>query len=65
MQGKRRKSRTKKRLEGNFKKWTGMDFASSTRAAKDRTRWKGIVVKASVVSQRPHKVMGWTRLDYI
>ena len=26
-----------------------MDFASSTRAAEDRARWKGIVVKSSVV----------------
>ena len=35
-----------------------MDFASSTRAAEDRTRWKGTVVKSSGVPQRPHKVMG-------
>ena len=26
-----------------------MDFASSTRAVEDRTRWKGIVVKSYVV----------------
>ena len=35
-----------------------MDFASSPRAVEDRNRWKGIVVKSSVVPQRPHKVMG-------
>ena len=35
-----------------------MDFASSFRAAEDRTRWKGIVVTSSVLLQRPHKVMG-------
>ena len=35
-----------------------MDFASSTRAAEDRTRWKGVVVTSSMVPQRPHKVMG-------
>ena len=35
-----------------------MDFASSIRAAEDRPRWKGIVVKSSVVPQRPYKVMG-------
>ena len=35
-----------------------MDFARSTKAAEDRTRWKGIVVKLSVVPQRPRKVMG-------
>ena len=28
-----------------------MDFAGSTRAAEDRTRWKGILVKSSVVPQ--------------
>ena len=38
-----------------------MDFASSTKAAEDRTRWKRIVVQSSVVPQRPHtKVMGQT-----
>ena len=35
-----------------------MDFASSARTAEDRTRWKGIAVKSSVIPQRPHKVMG-------
>ena len=34
MQGKTRKGRQKKRWEDNIKEWTGMDFASSTRAAK-------------------------------
>ena len=38
--------------------WTGMDFANSTRAAEDGTRWKGIVVKSSMMPQRPHRVMG-------
>ena len=47
-----------KRWVDNIKEWTGMDFANSTRAAEDRTRWKGIVVKSSVVPQRPHKAMG-------
>ena len=42
----------------NIKKWTGMDFASSTRAAENRTIWKGIVANASVVSGRLFKVMG-------
>ena len=35
-----------------------MDFASSTRAAEDRTRWKGNVVKSSLVPQEPCKVLG-------
>ena len=53
MQGK-----IKKRWEDNIVEWTGMDFANSTRAAEDRTRWKEIVVKSSMMPQRPHKVMG-------
>ena len=42
--------------------WAGMDFASSTSAAEDRIRWKGIVVKSSVVPQQPCKVKGY-RID--
>ena len=42
------------------------DLVSSARAAEETTRsGKGDVVKLSVVPQRPHKVMGWTRFDYI
>ena len=56
MQGKTIKGRQKKRWEDNSKEWAGMDFASSTRAAEDRTRGNGFVVKSSV---RPNdKVMG-------
>ena len=35
-----------------------MDFASSTRATEDRTRWKGLVVNSYVVPKRPRKFMG-------
>ena len=48
----------KKRWEDNTKEWTGMDFASSTRAAENRIRWKGIVANSYVVPRRPSKVMG-------
>ena len=44
--GKRKRSRQKKRWEDN------------TRAAENRTRWKGIVANSSVVPRRPSKVMG-------
>ena len=37
----KRRGRQKKRWEDNIKEWTGMDFVSSTRAAEDRTKWKG------------------------
>ena len=55
---KRKRGRQKKRWEDTIKKWTGMDFASSTRAAENRSSWKGIVAKSSVVPRRPSKVMG-------
>ena len=57
-EGKKRRGRQKKRWEDNIKERTGMDFASSTRAAENRTRWKGIVSNSSVVLRRPSKVMG-------
>ena len=58
VKGKRKRGRQKKRWEDNIKEWTGMDFSSSTRAAENRSRWKGIVANSSVVPRRPSKVMG-------
>ena len=43
VQGKRRKSRQKIRWKDNIKERTGMDFASSNRAAEDRTSWKRLL----------------------
>ena len=39
-----------------------MDFGSSTRVAEDKTRWKGIVVKSSVVLPATSQGL-WDRLD--
>ena len=55
---KRKRGRQKKRWEDNIKEWTGMDFASSTKTAENRTRWKEIVANSPVVLGRPSKVMG-------
>ena len=57
VKGKRKRGR-QKRWKDNIKEWTGMDFASSTRAAENRSRWKGIVANSSVVPRRPSEVMG-------
>ena len=57
VKGKRKRGRQKKRWEDNIKEWIGMDFASSTRTAENRTRWKGIVANSSVVPRRPSKIM--------
>ena len=61
MQGRRRKGRQKKRWEDNIKEWTELDFASSTRAAEDRTGWKGIVVKSAVMPNDLIRL--WDKLD--
>ena len=58
IKGKRRRGCEKKRWEDNIKEWTGMDFASSIRAAELGTRWKRIVAKSSVMPQQSSKVMG-------
>ena len=49
VKGKRKRGRQKKRWVDNINEWTGMDFANSTRAAENRTRWKGIVANLSVM----------------
>ena len=57
VKGKRKRGRQKKGWGDNIKEWTGMDFASSTRAAENRTRCQGIVANSSVVPRRPSKIM--------
>ena len=39
-----KRRRQKKRWEDNINEWTGKDFASSTRAAENRKRWKGMLI---------------------
>ena len=48
MKGKKNRQ-TEEDVEDNIEGWTGMDFASSTRVAENRTRWKGIVANSSMV----------------
>ena len=55
---KRRIGRQKMRWEDNIKKWTGIVFASSARAAENRTRWKEIIANSSVVPRRSSKIIG-------
>ena len=49
MKGARKRGRQKKRWDDNIKKWTGMEFGDSLRAAEDRDGWNGIVATSSVV----------------
>ena len=43
-------------MKDNIKEWTEMNFASSTRAAENRTRRKGIVAKLSVMLHNPPRL---------
>ena len=53
VKGGRRQGREKKRWEDNIREWTGLEFAMSQKAVKNREKWRKLVVKSSVVPQRP------------
>ena len=52
----KKERRQKKRWEDNIKKWMGMGFGDSLRAAEDREGWNGIVATSSVVPRRPPRL---------
>ena len=51
----RRQGRQKKRWKDNIREWTGLEFAKSLRAVENREKWRKLVVKPSVVPQRPFR----------
>ena len=52
--GRGKKTRqTRKRLEDNTRKWTGLEFVMSKRAVENREKRRKLVAKLYVVSQRP------------
>ena len=53
VKGGRRRGRRRKRLEDNIREWTGLEFGKSQRAVENRKKWRKLVVKSSVVPQRP------------
>ena len=61
MKGGRRQGRQRKRWEVNVRKWTGLEFAKSQRAVENSEKWRKLVVKSSVVPQRPSRL--WNRWD--
>ena len=62
VKGRGKRGRQKKKWEDNLKEWAGMDFASSTRAAENRTRWKGIV---AINMWSPEDLPRlWDRIEY-
>ena len=46
---KEKKRQTEEEVGRQYKEWTGMEFASSARAAENSSRWKRIDAKSSVV----------------
>ena len=52
----RRQGRQRKRWEDNIREWTGLEFTKFQRAEEDRGKWKILVAKSSVVSQRPSRL---------
>ena len=53
VKGGRRQGRQKKRWEDSIREWTGLEFTKSQRAVENREEWRKLVVKSSVVPQRP------------
>ena len=48
----------RKRWEDNIRGWTGPEFAKSQRAAGNREKGRTLVVKSSVLPQRPPRFKG-------
>ena len=53
--GVRRRGRQRKRWEDNIRQWTGMEVGKSQRAVENREKWRKLVAKSSLVSQRPSR----------
>ena len=53
VKGGRRQGRQRKRWEDNIREWTGLEFAKSQRAVENSKKLGKLVVKSSVVPQRP------------
>ena len=56
VKGGRRQGRQRKRWEDNIREWTGLEFTKSQRAVENREQWRKLVVKSSVVPQRPSRL---------
>ena len=53
VKGGRRQGRQRMRWLDNIREWTGLEFAKSQRAVENREKWRKLVVKSSMVPQRP------------
>ena len=55
VKGGRRQGRLRKRW-ADIREWTGLEFATFQRAVVNRDKWRKLVVKSSVVPQRPSRL---------
>ena len=53
-----RQGRQRRRWDDNVRELTGLEFAKSQRAVKNREKWRKLAVKSSVVPQRPSRLRG-------
>ena len=51
-----RQGRQGKRWKDNIREWKGLEFGKSQRAVENREKWRKLVVKSSVVPQRPSRL---------
>ena len=56
VKGGRRQGRQRKKWKDNIREWTGLEFAKSQRIVENRETWRKLVVKSSVVPQRPSRL---------
>ncbi|WP_293702795.1 hypothetical protein [Thiolapillus sp.] len=55
VKGGRRQGGQRKRWEDNIREWTGLEFGKSQRAVENRGKWRKLVVKSSMLPQRPSR----------
>ena len=56
VKGGRRQGRRKKRREDSIREWTGLELGRSQKAVENRVKWKKLVLKSSVMPQRPSRL---------
>ena len=56
VKGERRQDRQKMMWGDDIREWTGLAFTKSQRAVENREKWRKLVVKSSVVPQRPPRL---------
>ena len=56
VKGGRRQGRQRKRWEDNIREWTSLELGKPQRAVENREKWRELVAKSSVVSQRPSRL---------